>query len=293
MGLHQGRFIQCRSQESLLAEAGSFLQHEDFRGSIPDLGAASANMYGMSGKDQQRCQQCTRVSCLYPRLCINMNPDPQPSLELWRSMREISGIKHIRVASGVRYDLIMADPRGHYLHELCKYHVGGQLKVAPEHVATSVTRAMGKPSVKIYDAFVKKFENSIRRLNRELYLIPYFIAAHPGSGLEESLELAEYLRDHAHFQPEQVQNFTPTPMTISTAMYYSGINPHNGQAVYVPRSGEERRQQRALLQSRNPANQQAVKEGLQNLGRSDLERGNKKALLPKSGGTKTRRSKKH
>ncbi|MDO4540556.1 MAG: YgiQ family radical SAM protein [Syntrophomonadaceae bacterium] len=291
IGLHQGRFIQSRSVQSIIAEAQGFTQHEDFRGSIPDLGAASANMYGMQGRQPERCAECTRVSCLYPRLCTNMDPDPSPSLRLWRAMRGIKGINHIRVASGVRYDLILADPTGQYLYELCKYHVGGQLKVAPEHVAANVTRAMGKPGVKEYEKFVGKFAAVSRRVGKEQYLIPYFIAAHPGCGLEESLELAEFVRDHLHFQPEQVQNFTPTPMSIATAMYYSGLSPHNGQPVYVPRGAEERKQQRALLQTRAAGNEQAVKDGLKALGREELARGSRQALLPRAG-KPTRRSRK-
>lgn len=270
IGLHQGKFIQSRSLKSLLAEAQSFTAHPDFRGSIPDLGAASANMYGMLGKKKELCEKCQRISCLYPEVCKNLNTDHSASLQLWQRMRQIKALNNIRVASGVRYDLILQDKSGQYLRELCQYHVGGQLKIAPEQVAAGVTELMGKPGRAQYEQFMAAFKKVNQKLGKEQYLIPYFISAHPGSSLNESIELAEFLRDHMQYYPEQVQNFTPTPMTISTSMYYTGINPMNGKQVYVAKSSQERKAQRALLQYRKPGNQKLVKEALEKCGRSDL-----------------------
>jgi len=247
IGLHQGKFIQSRSQESVLSEARSFLTHPDFKGSIPDVGGPSANMYGLSGKDLGKCERCKRISCLFPGICPKMDTDHSPSVNLWRELRKIQGIKHIRVASGVRYDLILKDTSGSYLHSLCKYHVGGQLKVAPEHVAAKVTALMGKPNHSHYLKFEESFNKVNRQLGKKQYLIPYLISAHPGSGLEESRELAKYVSQQMQHTPEQVQNYTPLPMTVSASMYYTGINPFNGEKVYVPRSNKERDEQRAML----------------------------------------------
>lgn len=270
IGLHQGKFIQSRSIESLITEAQSFVTHPDFRGSIPDLGAPSANMYGMNGKASSKCEKCNRISCLFPKVCKNLNTDHWASLRLWRRIRKIKGIRNIRVASGVRYDLILIDKSGQYLRELCRHHVGGQLKIAPEHVASTVTDLMGKPGQTNYKEFIKSFTQMNKKLGKKQFLIPYFISAHPGSGLKESIELAEFVRDHMQYYPEQVQNFTPTPMTISTSMYYTGLNPFNGRGVYVPKSTWERKAQRSLLQYRNPANHKLAREALKKAGRTDL-----------------------
>jgi uncharacterized radical SAM protein YgiQ len=248
IGLHQGKFIQNRSQDSLLAEARSFSRHPDFKGSVLDVGGPSANMYGLAGKETKRCQRCKRTSCLIPAPCPKLDTDHSPSVRLWRQMRQIKGLKNIRVASGVRYDLILQDTSGSYLYELCKHHVGGQLKVAPEHVAEKVTALMGKPDHTAYLKFVESFARVNRQLGKEQYLIPYLISAHPGCGLAESRELASYVGRHMRHKPEQVQNFTPLPMTVSTSMYYTGLNPFTLEKVYVPRSAQERRQQRDLLQ---------------------------------------------
>ncbi|MEN6326667.1 MAG: YgiQ family radical SAM protein [Syntrophomonas sp.] len=306
IGLHQGKFIQSRSIKSLLAEAESFTAHPDFRGSIPDLGAASANMYGMSGIKSGVCEKCQKTSCLYPTVCNNLNTDHTPSLRIWEKIRRIKGIANIRVASGVRYDLILQDKSGQYLRELCLHHVGGQLKIAPEHISGPVTKLMGKPDRSIYEQFMAAFKQVNKKLKKEQYLIPYFISGHPGSSLKESIELAEFLRDHMQYYPEQVQNFTPTPMTVSTSMYYTGINPINGKQVYVAKSSQERKAQRALLQYRKIENQQLVKETLEKCGRSDLIGVSPRALvkeksspakmrgaLDKRAGKKTRRSKKN
>jgi uncharacterized radical SAM protein YgiQ len=270
VGLHQGKYIQNRSIDSLVQEAGAFTDHPDFTGSIPDVGAPSANMYGLSGRDLEHCEKCRRVSCLFPSLCQNLNTDQSPSVRLWKHLREIEGIKHIRVASGVRYDLILRDTSRSYLRDLCKYHVGGQLKVAPEHVSAPVTRLMGKPGREEYEAFVQAFHQTNLDLGKEQYIIPYFISGHPGSRIEETIELAEFVRDAMHYYPEQVQNFTPTPMTISTCMYYTSLNPADGSRVYVPLQSSERKAQRALLQFRNNKNPKLIRDTLKAAGRTDL-----------------------
>ncbi|MDD2620290.1 MAG: YgiQ family radical SAM protein [Syntrophomonadaceae bacterium] len=279
IGLHQGKFIQSRSIRSLLAEAESFSSHPDFRGSIPDLGAASANMYGMKRKKSETCEKCQKLSCLYPQACKNLDTDHSPSLQLWDKMRKIKAVTNIRVASGVRYDLILQDKSGQYLRDLCQYHVGGQLKIAPEHISAQVTDIMSKPGRSQYEQFIAAFNKVNKKLGKEQYLIPYFISAHPGSSINESIELAEFLRDHMQYYPEQVQNFTPTPMTISTSMYHTGINPMNGKQVYVAKSSQERKAQRALLQYRKPANQKLVRETLEKCGRFDLIGSSPRALV--------------
>ncbi|MDD3853506.1 MAG: DUF3362 domain-containing protein, partial [Syntrophomonadaceae bacterium] len=282
LAIHQGKFIQSRSIDSLAKEAETFTQHPDFKGVIPDVGAPSANMYGMGGKNHDICKNCNRISCLHPNVCSNLHTNHTPSLKLWKKLRSISQIKHIRVASGVRYDLILKDTSDQYLHDLCKYHVGGQLKIAPEHISTGVTSLMSKPGRKEYTQFITAFKQINNRLKKELYLIPYFISAHPGSTLDESIELAEFLRDHFQYYPEQVQNFTPTPMTISTSMYHTGINPLNNREVYIPRDTWERKVQRALLQYRNPKNKTMVREALVKAGRTDLIGSSRQALIKDS-----------
>lgn len=279
LAIHQGKFIQSRSIDSLVKEAEAFIRHPDFKGSIPDVGAPSANMYGMKSRNRNKCQTCNRISCLYPSVCSNLHTDHTPSIKLWKRLRSINQIKHIRVASGIRYDLLLKDTSGQYLHDLCKYHVGGQLKIAPEHISPAVTSLMTKSGIKEYLQFMTAFKQVNKKLKKEQYLIPYFISAHPGSTLNESVELAEFLRDHFQYYPEQVQNFTPTPMTISTSMYHTGINPLNNQEVYVPRETWERKAQRALLQYRNPKNKALVREALEKAKRTDLIGSSRIALI--------------
>ncbi len=186
------------------------------------------------------------------------------------------------MASGVRYDLILKDTSGQYLKDLCRYHVGGQLKIAPEHVADKVLRLMNKPAQSEYKKFIRQFKQVNQELGKEQYLIPYFISAHPGCDLQDTVELAEFVRDQLQYHPEQVQNFTPTPMTISTCMYHTGIDPFTQRQLYVPRGSRERKWQRALLQYRDPRNKNLVREALENCGREDLIAASPKALLWKS-----------
>jgi len=270
LGMHQGKFIQNRSPHSIANEASRVAAHPDFKGTIPDVGAPSANMYGLKGLQEEVCHSCRRSSCVYPGVCKNLNTDHTPSVKLWQRLRKIKAIKHLFIASGIRCDLVLRDKSGRYLQDLCNYHVGGQLKIAPEHVADRVTRLMHKPAKSEYKRFIDKFKQINQKLSKDQYLIPYFISAHPGCDLQDTVQLAEFVRDQLQYYPEQVQNFTPTPMTVSTCMYYTGLNPENGKEVYVPRQERERKMQRALLQYRNRANQNLAREALQICNREDL-----------------------
>lgn len=270
LALHQGRFIQSRSIESLTREVESLTRHPDFRGTITDVGGPTANMYGLGGKDSGICRKCRRLSCLVPEICKNLNTDHRAAVEMLDRLSRIPGVKHLFVASGIRHDLILADPGLRYLENLCRSHISGQLKIAPEHVAPGVTRLMNKPGNQVFMRFLEEYRRLNRKLKKDQHLVTYFIAAHQGSGISEMVELAEFVRDQLRYHPEQAQNFTPTPMTVSTCMYYTGINPLTGENVYVPRSDKERRLQRALLQYRDPANRELVKEALEKCGRGDL-----------------------
>lgn len=279
LALHQGKIIQNRSAESILREAQRINIHPDFKGTIPDVGGPSANMYSLAGIDFKKCQSCKRISCLHPKICKNLNTQHSSSLALFKKMREIKGINNIFVASGIRYDLILADESDEYLRDLCAHHIGGQLKIAPEHINDYVTGLMNKPGKARYKEFIEIFKKINLDLGKKQYLIPYFIAAHPGCSSKDMLELAEFIRDHLQYYPEQVQNFTPTPMTLSTCMYYTGINPMNGKKVSVPKGQRIRDKQRGLLQYKNPKNYQLVYDTLKELERSDLIANNKKALI--------------
>ncbi len=291
LALHQGSFIQNRSPGSILREAQKMRSHPDFKGTIPDVGGPSANMYGLKKKNPQQCITCRRLSCLHPRICKNLNPDHSSSLALWRTLREERCAQNIFVASGIRHDLLLADPSREYLKELCRHHIGGQLKIAPEHINPYVTNLMHKPGKSSYLQFIREFKQVNRELGRDQYLVPYFIAAHPGCSSRDMLELAEFIRDHLQYYPEQVQNFTPTPMTLSTCMYYTGIHPLTGQNVSVPKGRKIRDKQRALLQYRNPAHYHLVREALEELKRTDLIGSGKKALIRdyRQGGKKKKR----
>jgi uncharacterized radical SAM protein YgiQ len=279
IGMHQGKFIQNRSPQSITDEARLLSEHPDFKGTIPDVGAPSANMYGLKGIDESKCQNCRRSSCVFPSMCKNLKTDQSPSVKLWQRLREIKKIKHLFVSSGVRYDLILKDTSGKYLRDLCRYHISGQLKIAPEHVADRVTKIMNKPGKTEYKKFIEAFNKTNKELGKKQYIIPYFISAHPGCNLQDTVELAEFVRDQLQYYPEQVQNFTPTPMTISTCMYHTGLNPINGEEVYVPRQDKERKWQRALLQYRNRTNQNLAREALKACHREDLIGTSSRALV--------------
>lgn len=261
---HQGRIIQSRSVESLIREAKRITEMPDFKGIIQDIGGPTANMFGMSCPNWKfgacRDKLCTTG-------CPSLNRDHSRLVEVLKRIRGLPGVRHVFVGSGVRHDLVLGDTSG-YLEELCANHVSGHLKIAPEHVARSVTECMRKPPVDVLEVFRDEFYKASRKVGKEQYLLPYFISGHPGCTVKDMVQLAEYIRDH-HMYTEQVQDFTPTPMTVSTAMYYTGLDPFTLKPVHVPK-GREKRIQRALLQYRDPKNRDLVYEGLAMAGREDL-----------------------
>jgi uncharacterized radical SAM protein YgiQ len=266
---HQGRIIQKRSQSSILNEAKKLTWLDNFKGYIHDVGGPTANFRNPACQIQLKSGACKEKQCLENGGCRNLIVDHSEYLELLRKLRAIPEIKKVFIRSGIRYDYLMLDKNDDFFKELCEHHISGQLKVAPEHVAERVLRRMGKPERLVYDRFVKKFYEINRELGKEQYLVPYLVSSHPGSDLEAAIELAEYLRD-THYTPEQVQDFYPTPGSLSTCMFYTGLDPRTMENVYVPRSPKEKAMQRALLQYRNPANYDLVYEALHTAGRNDL-----------------------
>ncbi len=276
---HQGRIIQARSQESLVEEAKLLTGHKDFKGYIHDVGGPTANFRFPACEKQMEKGACTGKQCLFPKPCKNLRADHRDYLELLGKLRRLSGVKRVFIRSGIRFDYLLADKSRQFLKELCQYHVSGQLKVAPEHVSDSVLRSMGKPEHAVYRQFVREYEDMNRRQGKDQYLVPYLMSSHPGSGLKEAVELAEYLRDLG-YMPEQVQDFYPTPSTLSTCMYYTGLDPRTMEPVYVPLSPHEKAMQRALIQYRDPKNYELVVEALRKAGRTDLIGFDKKCLVP-------------
>lgn len=275
---HQGRIIQTRSHESILAEAEKIIWDKDFKGYIHDVGGPTANFRHPACKKQLVHGVCPNKQCLFPKPCQNLVVDHKDYLELLRKLRELPNVKKVFVRSGIRFDYVMADSDDRFLRELCQYHVSGQLKVAPEHVADAVLQKMGKPENQVYRSFVEKYQEINRKLGKEQYLVPYLMSSHPGSTLKEAVTLAEYLRDLG-YMPEQVQDFYPTPSTISTCMYYTGLDPRTMEPVYVPTNPHEKAMQRALIQYRKPQNYELVKEALIKAGRTDLIGFDKKCLI--------------
>ncbi len=266
---HQGRILQARSHESLIEEARGFLEDKEFKGYIHDVGGPTANFRQPSCKKQLSKGVCREKQCLFPKPCKNLTADHRDYVSLLRRLRSLPGVKKVFIRSGIRFDYCMADKDDTFFRELCRYHVSGQLKVAPEHVSDTVLEKMGKPRNQVYQAFVKKYEAINRQIGKKQYLVPYLMSSHPGSSLKEAIELAEYLRDLGHM-PEQVQDFYPTPSTISTCMYYTGVDPRDMKPVYVPRNPHEKALQRALIQYRDPKNYDLVLEALRKGGRMDL-----------------------
>ena len=266
---HQGRIIQTRSHESLIEEAKLLTEEPDFKGYIHDVGGPTANFRHPACDKQLTHGACKHRQCLFPKPCKNLNVDHKDYLKLLRSLREISKVKKVFIRSGIRFDYVMADPDDTFMRELCEYHVSGQLKVAPEHIADPVLQMMGKPENSVYRAFTEKYKKINEQLGKKQYLVPYLMSSHPGSTLKEAVALAEYLRDLG-YMPEQVQDFYPTPSTISTCMYYTGVDPRTMKPVYVPKSPHEKAMQRALIQYRNPKNYELVMEALKKVGREDL-----------------------
>ncbi|MDY3908755.1 MAG: YgiQ family radical SAM protein [Eubacterium sp.] len=276
---HQGRIVQVRSHESILKEAGNITLKTGFKGYIHDLGGPTANFRHPSCDKQMQKGVCRKKQCLYPKPCANLKVDHKDYISLLKKIKKIPRVKKVFVRSGIRFDYVMADPDDTFLKELCRDHISGQLRVAPEHVSDNVLRAMGKPSNDVYEKFLKRYERVNRLTGKKQYVVPYLMSSHPGSTLKEAVELAEYIRDLG-YMPEQVQDFYPTPATISTCMYYTGLDPRTMKPVYVPRSPHEKAMQRALIQYRNPANYELVKEALLKAGRRDLIGFDKKCLIP-------------
>ncbi len=280
---HEGRIIQSRSEESILKEVEEIRDKvEGFTGVISDLGGPTANMYRMACKSEKIENACRKLSCVYPVICENLNTDHTPLIKLYRNARSIKGIKKILVGSGLRYDLAVTSPE--YVRELVQNHVGGYLKIAPEHSEENVLSKMMKPGMGAYDKFKEMFERFSREVGKEQYLIPYFIAAHPGTTDSDMLNLALWLKRH-DFKLDQVQTFTPTPMAMATAMYYSGKNPlrkvtSSSESIPIPKAGGVRRLHKAFIRYHDPNNWPILREALKKMGRSDLIGNGKKHLVP-------------
>ncbi len=266
---HQGRIIQTRSHQSLLDEARQITKEKDFKGYIHDVGGPTANFRHPSCKKQLKYGVCKNRQCLFPTPCKNLNADHSDYVRLLKELRAIPKVKKVFIRSGIRFDYLLKEEDRTFLRELCEYHVSGQLKVAPEHVAAPVLSLMGKPEHKVYERFTEEFYKMNKKIGKEQYLVPYLMSSHPGSTLKEAVELAEYCRDLG-YMPEQVQDFYPTPSTLSTCMYYTGVDPRTMKPVYVPKSPHEKAMQRALIQYRNPELYDLVSEALHKAGRTDL-----------------------
>ena len=275
---HQGRIVQVRSHESLLREAEAMTREKDFKGYIHDVGGPTANFRHPSCKKQMTQGVCKNRQCLFPEPCPNLEVDHADYLDLLKKLRALPGVKKVFIRSGIRFDYLMADPDDTFFRELVEHHISGQLKVAPEHICDAVLEKLGKPQKEVYERFVRKYHKLNEQLGKKQFLVPYLMSSHPGSTLKEAIELAEYLRDLG-YMPEQVQDFYPTPSTVSTVMYYTGIDPRNGKKVYVCRNPHEKAMQRALIQYRNPNNYELVKEALLKSGRKDLIGFDKKCLI--------------
>lgn len=267
---HQGRIVQSRSHESIEKEAREMTNDADFKGYIHDVGGPTANFRNAACDNQLKHGSCKSRQCLYPKPCENLKIDHSDYAQLLKKLRKIDGVKKVFVRSGIRYDYLMADKnRKGFMKELCNHHVSGQLKVAPEHISENVLSLMGKPGGKTFDNFVKLYRNTNAEIGKEQYMIPYLMSSHPGSRVKDAIKLAEYLRDSGLY-PEQVQDFYPTPGTLSTTMYYTGLNPLTMEEVYVPKDPREKAIQRALLQYKNPQNYELVKKALIKENREDL-----------------------
>ena len=266
---HQGRIIQTRSHESILAEAKLLTQDPEFKGYIHDVGGPTANFRQPACAKQLRSGACPNRQCLFPSPCPNLRADHSDYVELLRKLRALPGVKKVFIRSGIRFDYLLADADDTFFRELVEHHVSGQLKVAPEHISAPVLDLMGKPRHEVYEDFCRKYAAYNQKRGLRQYLVPYLMSSHPGSTLKEAVELAEYLRDIGHY-PEQVQDFYPTPSTLSTVMYYTGLDPRTMKPVYVPTNPHEKAMQRALVQYRDPKNADLVREALQKAGRTDL-----------------------
>ena len=278
LNFHQGRTIQPRSNESIVDEAKQMTKDPEFKGYIHDVGGPTANFRKPSCKKQLKFGVCKKKQCLFPEPCKNLEVDHQDFVGLLKEVRELPGVQKVFIRSGLRFDYIMYDRNKTFLRELVKHHISGQLKVAPEHVDSFVLSCMGKPDIDVYDAFKDAYFHMNNKCEKNQYLVPYLISGHPGSDLDAAIKLAEYVRDMG-YNPEQIQEFYPTPGTLSTAMYYSGFDPRTKKPVYVPKTNEERSMQRALIQYRDPRNHKLVLKALAIAGREDLIGFGPKALI--------------
>ncbi len=276
---HQGRIIQSRSVASIVKEAKELTKLPHFKGYIHDVGGPTANFRKPACQNQLKVGACKQRQCLFPKPCKNLEVDHQEFMGLLRQLRELPKVKKVFVRSGLRYDYIMADRDTSFLKEFCEHHVSGQLKVAPEHVCPYVLDRMGKPRRELYDAFCERYARVNEKLGKKQYIIPYLMSSHPGSDLNAAIELACYLRDIG-FQPDQVQDFYPTPGTLSTCMFYTGLDPRTMKPIFVARSPEDKAMQRALMQFSNPANHALVRKALRLAGREDLIGRDREALVP-------------
>lgn len=275
---HQGRIIQTRSKESLVDEAKLMANHKDFKGYIHDVGGPTANFRQPACKKQLKYGACSNKQCLFPKPCENMEIDHSDYVALLRQLREIKGVKKVFVRSGIRFDYLINDKDETFFKELVEHHISGQLKVAPEHVSDNVLKYMGKPDNSVYRRFVKRYKELNHTLHKDQYLVPYLMSSHPGSELKDAIKLAEYLRDLG-YMPEQVQDFYPTPSTISTCMYYTGLDPRTMKPVYTAKTPHEKAMQRALIQYRDPKNYELVTEALIKANRKDLVGTGEKCLI--------------
>lgn len=293
LAFHQGRMVQVRSRESIMREAEALTHDPEFKGYINDVGGPTANFFKPACKKQLTHGVCKNRRCLWPNVCRNMDTNEDAYAELLRDLRQIPGMKKVFVRSGIRFDYTMADASDKFLVELLQHHVSGQLRLAPEHVSDAVLSVMGKPRREVYDAFVERFERLSAEYGLKQYVVPYLISSHPGSTMKEAVELAEAVRDMG-YMPEQVQDFYPTPSTMSTCMFYTGVDPRTMEPVYIPRDPHEKAMQRALIQYRKPENYKLVKEALRKAGREDLIGYGSKCLIrpvppkPGAGSTKMR-----
>ena len=278
LAFHQGRIIQARSHESIIAEANKMVWDPSFKGYIHDVGGTTANFRDTACDKQKTKGACPTKQCLWPEPCKNLKVDHEDYLSLLTKLRQLPNVKKVFVRSGIRYDYLMYDKNDHFFEELVQHHISGQLKVAPEHISNHALDKMGKPRRGLYEKFVDKYYRINEKYNKKQFLVPYLMSSHPGCRLEDAIELAEYLRD-IHHQPEQVQDFYPTPGTLSTTMYYTGLDPRDMTPVYVPKDPKEKAMQRALIQYKNPKNYDLVYEALIKANRKDLIGFGKKCLI--------------
>lgn len=275
---HQGRIIQTRSHESIINEAKQIIWDKDFKGYIHDVGGPTANFRHTSCEKQLTKGVCPNKQCLFPKPCKNLKVDHKDYLDLLRKLRELPNVKKVFIRSGIRFDYLMCDKDDTFMKEMIEHHISGQLKVAPEHISDNVLKLLGKPENSVYEGFIKKYKRLNEQMGKKQFVVPYLMSSHPGSRLEDAIMLAEYLRDLG-YMPEQVQDFYPTPSTISTCMYYTGYDPRTMEKVYVPSNPHEKAMQRALIQYRNPNNYDLVFEALTKAGRTDLIGFDKKCLI--------------